>query len=1651
MEGGLSSRMQVMETLNVFTDAYDGVLRAFEALDTYYETREDSGNLRALSDEMEAIEEDFNEVEGIVKGYLSGASRSSVRDRTETSVRDQAETKQLREEISKREEELSKIGQEIEKAYADCKRQLAESLRSEKPPAKPDPVAGKRSEELQENPKSKESSREQNSNAQKQPVVSLPSDTPSTLAAVKKTSGLTPPSFTEVVYSSTPYAPFYSQIPVTSVTSAVEQHLHFQQSSSVPPIIPVGSSVNHSYPLPFSSTPSSSAYVPSSSRQLPFSGGQAYSMYTGSNQPFSMSTSDQISADSSALLKKVSVPRFFGQKKNYEAWKAAFYSCVDRTKATPEYKLLRLRECLQGEPLKVIENLGHSAAAYEAAKSRLERKYGGKRRALTLRLEELNSFKPVREDNEKDLERFSELLEGIVVNLKDANQEAELGDGSLYITLQRKFNKSLLSKYKQWVSDNHRTENVKTLREFVDRESEFLTTASETISGVLKEPFKKDKKIPSVEQTFVTQDPLDHKKKSSRKCKVCKGQHGVWACESFLKMSVAKRWEVATGQKLCFRCLADGHRGEACLRSRVCGLNGCTSTHHRMLHEDKTDDKTSRNESAVGSDLSSTSVGGAADEGEIGERTHVTTTTMKLTAPSEFMALRTVPVYLTNGSKQVKVNALLDEGSSRSYLNSDVAAELGLEGRPQELTVNVLNDNQEKLNSLVVEFTISSLDGTVRKLASAYTTRRVTGSMHVVDWNRYKSKWKHLKALKFPQVGPRPIVDLLIGVDLSDLLYSIEDVRGGPGEPIARLTPLGWTCIGNPQLNAGRAQTNFAFFVKDSHELNTLVRRFWEIEEPGKKIQIVKPEEKRARDAVTETLRLEDGHYSVGLPWKTKDPELPDNFQMALRRLQNTEKRLQKSPELAKAYSDVLQTYQDKGYIRKVSPGEKKPDQVWYLPHFPVLRPDKSTTKTRVVFDASAKYGEVSLNDVLLQGPKLQNDLFDVLLRFRRDPVALMCDIREMYLQIKLEPSDRPYHRFLWRDLNDEQDPDVFEFERVVFGVNSSPFLAQFVIQEHARKHQSEFPLGAETVLKSTYMDDSMDSVPDKETGIELYRELSQLWALAGMHARKWLSNVPEVLECIPHADCVTEVDLDRGELPVVKTLGVLWSPSEDEFKYQVHQPNGDHTSTKRAFLKGIATLFDPLGFLAPYVIRAKIVLQEMWESGVDWDDPVPEALSRKAQQWFEELSELPRLCIPRCLRTGTDVRSITLHTFVDASQEAYGAATYSRHLYEDGTVTCRLVASKSRVAPVQAVSIPRLELMAAVVGLRLAETVGSVLNIPKHDWLFWSDSEDVLYWIRGRSRKFKPFVANRVGEIQSLTDPEQWRHVPTKQNPADLLTRGLSVSALTEAETWWKGPVFLVQEETEWPEKKLKFRVEPDIEVRKQYQGESEQVTTFLSTSKEDRLDPTRYSSWTRLTRLFATVNRFIENCRLPLTLRKKGTLRPDEIVTSEMQLIRLAQQEEFQEEIRALKSGRELPGKSKLLSLKPMLDEEGMLRCDGRLTNADCLPWETRHPIILPRNHQTTKLIIKDSHEKNQHGGTNQVLAQLSSRYWIVSAREAIREWEKECMVCRRRKVTPAKQVMAPLPDLRTQKSLRAFSQTSVDFAGPFYTKQGRGKTRY
>eukprot|EP00795_Rhopilema_esculentum_P003689 gene3689-14952_t len=593
--------------------------------------------------------------------------------------------------------------------------------------------------------------------------------------------------------------------------------------------------------------------------------------------------------------------------------------------------------------------------------------------------------------------------------------------------------------------------------------------------------------------------------------------------------------------------------------------------------------------------------------------------------------------------------------------------------------------------------------------------------MKVIQWSHLADKWPHLKHIDFPDTGLRPIVDLLIGIDYLDMHYSYEEVRGQEGEPIARRTPLGWTCVGCPE---GKKipdthfskTTLFTTSRSDVDEINSTMKKFWDIDSAGTFTQttVVSPDEKAALEKAENSFRFIDGRYEVGVPWKEDSYRMVNNHKMAMKRLQNTEKRLLKNPDVMKAYDEVIDQYLDKGYIRKVPVSEKQPDSKWYLPHFAILKPNKATTKIRIVFDASAKYEGTSLNDMIHSGPKLQRELFDVLLRFRCHPVAVVCDIAEMYLRIQIPEADRVYHRFLWRRCDQDRDPEEYEFSRVVFGITSSPFQAQFVIQKHAQLYRSEYPMASETALKSTYMDDSIDSVQDDEKGIQLYHQLAALWNKAGMHARKWLSNSPEVLSAIPVEDRASEIDLDNGELPTVKTLGILWRAKEDIFSFHSSPPEENQIITKRSFLRTIASLFDPLGFLAPFIVRAKVVMQEIWRQGFDWDDELDGEVKSKIQSWYSELHELSNLSVPRCLHTGKhkDVQSMQLHVFSDASEEAYGAVIYARYVYVDHAATTNIVAAKSRVAPLAAMSIPRMELMGAVTGLRLAVSVANAMQV---------------------------------------------------------------------------------------------------------------------------------------------------------------------------------------------------------------------------------------------------------------------------------------------------------------------------------------------------
>ena len=378
---------------------------------------------------------------------------------------------------------------------------------------------------------------------------------------------------------------------------------------------------------------------------------------------------------------------------------------------------------------------------------------------------------------------------------------------------------------------------------------------------------------------------------------------------------------------------------------------------------------------------------------------------------------------------------------------------------------------------------------------------------------------------------------------------------------------------------------------------------------------------------------------------------------------------------------------------------------------------------------------------------------------------------------------------------------------------------------------------------------------------------------------------------------------------------------------------------------------------------------------------------------------------------------------------------------YSDRPTTSRLVASKSRVAPLKAVTIPRLELMGAVLANRLSTNILGALNV--NGATYWTDSTNVLYWLRNQSRNFKPFVANRVAEIQRHSNPAEWRHSPGEINPADLPTRGLSTTELCHKKSWMEGPQFLTDEKKPWPKRVLNNSSTDTVAKEEEKKVQTHTTNETGDVDRNNRLDPKRYSSWTRLVRVTAWTKRFIKNCKSPSESRNMScVLQSYELSDAQTFWLRKAQLESFPDK-----------GKDKsLLRFSPLVGKDGILRVDGRLRFAEDLPYDTRHPIILPKDHPVTRLIVVHAHEKLGHGtGTEHLLTELRSRFWIVKGRLTVRTVIRSCPECRRRFLAkPAGQKMAPLPTSRLTLPLRSFERIGTDFAGPFLTKQGRGKSR-
>ncbi|XP_064629286.1 uncharacterized protein LOC135488575 [Lineus longissimus] len=475
-------------------------------------------------------------------------------------------------------------------------------------------------------------------------------------------------------------------------------------------------------------------------------------------------------------------------------------------------------------------------------------------------------------------------------------------------------------------------------------------------------------------------------------------------------------------------------------------------------------------------------------------------------------------------------------------------------------------------------------------------------------------------------------------------------------------------------------------------------------------------------------------------------------------------------------YRRAMEDNISKGYAVMLTEEEAATSnqKTWYLLHHGVESPNKPG-RIRVVFDAASSFGGTLLNQELLQGPDINNSLVGVLARFRENPIAIVADIEAMFMQFKVPADDADALRFLWSQ-DSEAEPKTYRMTRHIFGATDSPSICTYGLKRCALDNEADFdPMVAATVLRSFYMDDLYKSTA-ASIAIRLALQLIEMLDKAHLTLTKFVSNSLEVLKAIPESRRATGCkDLMIGcDLPTERALGITWDVASDTLSVKVAEMN--QPNTRRGCLSDVSSLYDPLKMVGPVTLPAKRILKMTSKLNVGWDEQLPDVLLSSWLKWKVSLRGLGELRIPRCYFPEETPVSIELHHFGDASEVGYGTVSYLRKVKDDGTAHCSFVMAKGRTAPSVFVSVPRLELQAAVVASRVDRLIRRELDVEVDRVVFWTDSRITLQYIRNESMRFKTYVANRVTEIRDSSRPDQWRHVPGKDNPADDISRGQSV-----------------------------------------------------------------------------------------------------------------------------------------------------------------------------------------------------------------------------------------------------------------------------------
>lgn len=1319
-------------------------------------------------------------------------------------------------------------------------------------------------------------------------------------------------------------------------------------------------------------------------------------------------SSTKIVENTKVKLPELTITKFDGNIVNWQGFWDQFDSSINSRQSISDIdKFNYLKSLLCDSACETISGLTLNSANYKEAIQLLQKRYGNTQVLINAHMKNFVQLQQVQNDDVEGLRRLYNQVETSVRNLKTLKVDTS-SYGCLLVPL---LNEKIPSEI-----------SIMLARKFKDD----IWTLDEMIEIIQQELAAKERCTFETDGEFSLQNLQINTSKEQR-CVYCDKPHKSSQC--FKVRDTKARKQVLLKERRCFVCLQKGHISKTCSSSYKCFK--CQKRHNISLCDGE------KKMEHLGTPATETQTTSADSNNNV----------LLQTAQAEITDL--------NLRNRNKVRMLFDTGSQRTYVTSKCRDQMKLPTiRTESIMIKTFGNETSSIKDIdIVAVRVICPEGkdVVLECLVVPTICSDLTSHHTIN---VAKRHDHLKGLTLADrcVGGKSRVNILVGLDYYYQFVIGSVRRGRVNEPIALESSLGWILSGSfcddsthnnlitscfRVQNVGTPVDLFSL-TENEESVSSALRRFWEVDSIG----ILTPEDDVYSKFKSE-LTFNGTRYVTKLPVKPDIKALSSNRISAEQRLSSLNKKLQCDPKLRNDYSKVINEYIRDGIIEVAS---EKDEECYYMPHRAVLRHDKETTKTRVVFDASSHVPEeLSLNDLLYAGPCLLPFLYDILLRFCIGKIGLVSDIKQAFLQIEIAEQHRDYLRFLWYLNPDDKYPTIFRFKRVTFGINCGPFLLNGTIVTHLQKaiNQGIDVESLKRLLRDLYVDDSTTSMDDENDAFRFYETSKKHLQQAGFELHKWQTNNPNVREKIDQHEADSRHDTSDEKChhkSVIKVLGVSWDVDSDCFVFDFSEmvPFAEGLSvTKRSILRISAMFFDPLGLISPVVLQFKLLFKRLCCIKSDWDDQVPPDVSSEFKSLLVDLSACHRISIDRhVFHSEGIVKSVEAHGFCDSSGVAYGCVIYIRIVTETSSFV-RLWTAKTRLAPMKETNIPRLELLSC---LLLSKLMNSMLKstesvVKFHRILCWSDSQIALWWIRQTNKEWKPYVENRVTKIRKFVAPSVWRYVRSESNPADIVTRKCSVDELLKSGIWFHGPEFLRLSEDQW--EVVPVDIVGPVDATAELRAKSN--VSLLSGNWEcgigSLVKAERFSKIEKLLRVSAYILRFITNLKAAVS---KSAVTMSEITHSELSYVEnlwLRYEQSF------VKSSCEFPKTKQNLNL--FEDKDGLLRSRTRIAGVEDIDFNRRCPILLLKRSHFTNLLIWRAHKEVAHLGIESTLNQLRGTFWLIQGRQVVKSLLKTCVVC---KSVQGKTFATPpsnnLPEFRV-KCEYAFENVGLDFAGPLYAK--------